>query len=53
MNKSNKTFDERQQIYLEKKEKNTEKIKQELDDNYSKLCSFIPEVNTINTTFNK
>ena len=53
LNKSNKTFDERQQIYLEKKEKNTEKIKQELDDNYSKLCSFIPEVNTINTTFNK
>ena len=53
LNKSKKTFDERQQIYLEKKEKNTEKIKQELDDNYSKLCCFIPEVNTINTTFNK
>ena len=53
LNKSNKTFDERQQIYLEKKEKNTEKMKQELDDNCSKLCSFIPEVNTINNTFNK
>ena len=53
INKSNKTFDERQQIYLEKKEKNTEKMKQELDDNCSKLCSFIPEVNTINNTFNK
>ena len=53
INKSNKTFDERQQIYLEKKEKNTEKMKQELDDNYCKLCSFIPEVNTINNTFNK
>ena len=53
LNKSNKTFDERQQIYLEKKEKNTEKMKQELDDNCSKLCSFIPEVNTIINTFNK
>ena len=53
INKSNKTFDERQQIYLEKKEKNTEKMKQELDDNCSKLCSFIPEVNTIINTFNK
>ena len=53
LNKSNKTFDERQQIYLEKKEKNNEKMKQELDDNCSKLCSFIPEVNTINNTFNK
>ena len=53
LNKSNKTFEERQQIYLEKKEKNTEKMKQELDDNCSKLCSFIPEVNTIINTFNK
>ena len=53
LNKSNKTFDERQQIYLEKKEKNNEKMKQELDDNCSKLCSFIPEVNTIINTFNK
>ena len=53
LNKSNKTFDERQQIYLEKEEKNNEKMKQELDDNCSKLCSFIPEVNTINNTFNK
>ena len=53
LNKSNKTFDERQQIYLEKKEKNNEKMKQELDDNCSKLCSFIPEVNTINNAFNK
>ena len=53
LNKSNKTFDERQQIYLEKKEKNTEKMKQELDDNCSKLCSFIPEVNSIINTFNK
>ena len=53
LNKSNKTFDERQQIYLEKKEKNTQKMKQELDDNCSKLCSFIPEVNTIINTFNK
>ena len=53
LNKSNKTFDERQQIYLEKKEKNNEKMKQELDNNCSKLCSFIPEVNTIINTFNK
>ena len=52
--KNNITFEERQKQYLEKKEKNAEKIKQELDNDFSKLCSFIPEVNnTTNTLQNK
>ena len=50
LTKENKTFEERQKQYLEQKEKNTEKIKQELDNDFSKLCSFMPEVN--NTTNN-
>ena len=46
LSKNNQTFEERQKLYLEKKEKNIKTIKQEIDDNFSKLCSFIPEVNT-------
>ena len=53
LNKSHQTFDERQKLYLEKKEKNSEKIKQEIDDNYSKICSFIPEVNITNNSLSK
>ena len=53
LNKGNLSFDERQKLYLKKKEKNALKIKQELDDNFSKLCSFIPEVNEINNTLSK
>ena len=53
LNKSHQTFDERQKLYLEKKEKNSEKIKQEIDDNYSKICSFIPEVNMTNNSLSK
>ena len=41
LNKSNKTFDERQQIYLEKKEKNTEKMKQELHSIYKRISWII------------
>ena len=53
LNKSNQTFEERQKIYLEKKEKNSEKIKQELDNNFSEICSFVPEVNTIKNSLSK
>ena len=54
LTKNNKTFEERQKQYLEKKEKNTEKIKKEIDDDFSKLCSFMPEVNnTANSILNK
>ena len=54
LTKNNITFEERQKQYLEKKEKNTEKIKQEIDNDFSKLCSFMPEVNnTTNTLQNK
>ena len=52
LSKENKTFEERQKIYLEKKVKNRENIKKELDDNFSKLCSFIPEVNLSNSKIN-
>ena len=48
LSENNQTFEERQKIYLEKKEKNSEKIKQKLDENFSKLCSFIPQVNINN-----
>ena len=43
--KNNKSFGERQKNFLEKKEKNSEKIKKTMDEKFSKLCPFVPEVN--------
>ena len=53
LSKNNQTFEERQKLYLEKKEKNIKTIKQEIDDNFSKLCSFIPEINTLSYNLTK
>ena len=50
LNKNNVTFDERQKMHLVKKEQKNKKRKKELDDNFSKLCSFVPEVNTNSNT---
>ena len=52
LSKENKSFEERQKIYLEKKFKNRENITKELDDNFSKLYSFIPEVNLSSSKIN-
>ena len=43
--KINKSFTERQKMFLEKKEKHSENIKKTMDINFSKLCPFVPEVN--------
>ena len=43
--KNNKSFTERQKSFLDKKEKNSEKIKKILDEKFSKICSFVPEIN--------
>ena len=53
LTKSNKSFTERQKMFLEKREKKTEKIKKSLEDNCSKLCSFMPEININNNSLNK
>ena len=42
---NNLTFNERQKNFLEKKEINSEKIQKIMDDNYTMVCSFMPEVN--------
>jgi len=43
--KNNLTFNERQKNFLEKKEMNSGRIQKIMDDNYSRVCSFVPEVN--------
>ena len=43
--KNNLTFNERQKNFLEKKEVNSGKIQKIIDDNFSRVCSFAPEVN--------
>lgn len=43
--KNNKSFNERQQLFLDKKEKNSENVKKLIEQEFSKLCSFVPEIN--------
>ena len=44
--KDNKSFTERQKSFLDKKKKNSEKIKKIIDEKFSKICSFIPDINS-------
>ncbi len=43
--KNNLDFNERQKNFLEQKEVNSGKIQKIMDDNFSRVCSFVPEVN--------
>ena len=43
--KNNLNFNERQKNFLEQKEVNSGKIQKIMDDNFSRVCSFVPEVN--------
>ncbi len=42
---NNKSFNERQQNFLDKKEKNSENVKKLIEEKFSELCSFVPAIN--------
>ena len=51
--KNNLNFNERQKNFLEKKEVNSGKIQKIVDDNFSRVCSFVPEVNIFIKKYNE
>ena len=50
--KKSKSFNERQKLFIEKKEKNSEKMKKLMDENWAQLCPFVPEVNIVQSSNN-
>ena len=50
---NSKSFSERQKSFLEKKIENSDKIKKIMDEKFSKICSFVPEINILNSNILK